>query len=86
LSGREARLCAPSGNDSSGQNQWAALCAAHEMASEKPKSMVLVSLYNSARTYFIKNLWKNPIAPPPQSGTLPRRKIVFSFRRKSGRA
>jgi hypothetical protein len=55
LSSREARLCAPSGLDSSGQNQWAALQAAHEMASEKPKSMVLVSLYNSARTHFIKN-------------------------------
>ena len=42
LSNREARLAAPSGKDSSGQNQWAALRAAHEIASEKPKSMVLV--------------------------------------------
>lgn len=42
LSDREARVCAPSGLDSSGQNQWAALRAAHEMVSEKPKSMVLV--------------------------------------------
>gem|GEM_PF-5173082 len=42
LSSREARVCAPSGKDSSAQNQWAALRAAHEMASEKPKSMVLV--------------------------------------------
>jgi hypothetical protein len=32
-----------------------ALCAAREMAAEKPKNMVLVYLYNSARTYFIKN-------------------------------
>jgi replicative DNA helicase len=55
LSGREARLRAPSGMDSSGQNQWAALRAAHEMVSEKPKSMVLVYLYNSARTHFIRN-------------------------------
>ena len=42
LSNREARLAAPSGLDSPPQNQWAALRAAHEMASEKPKSMVLV--------------------------------------------
>ncbi|HBV02595.1 MAG TPA: hypothetical protein DEB69_04235 [Candidatus Komeilibacteria bacterium] len=42
LANREARVCAPSGKDSSRQNQWAALRAAHEMASEKPKSMVLV--------------------------------------------
>ncbi len=37
------------------QNQWAALCAAHEMASKKSERLVLVYLYNSARTYFIKN-------------------------------
>ena len=55
LQSREARFGGPSGLDPSGQNQWAALRAAHEMASEKPRSMVLVSLYNSARTYFIKN-------------------------------
>ena len=64
LVNREARFCAPSGSENKPQNQWAALRAAHEMVSEKPRSMVLVCLYNSARTYFIKNLWKNPIAPP----------------------
>jgi len=37
------------------QNQWAALCAAHEMVSKKSESQVLVWLYNSARTHFIKN-------------------------------
>jgi len=37
------------------QNQWAALCAAHEMVSKKSESQVLVYLYNSARTYFIRN-------------------------------
>ncbi|MBI5306287.1 hypothetical protein HZB04_01755 [Candidatus Wolfebacteria bacterium] len=42
LANREARLRAPSGEDSSGQNQWAALCAAHELALKKPKSFVLV--------------------------------------------
>jgi len=56
LANREARLRAPSGEDSSGQNQWAALCAAHDLALKKPKSFVLVYLYNSARTYFSKNL------------------------------
>jgi hypothetical protein len=38
LANREARLAAPSGLDSSGQNQWAALRAAHETASKKSKS------------------------------------------------
>ncbi|PIR87816.1 MAG: hypothetical protein COU10_02570 [Candidatus Harrisonbacteria bacterium CG10_big_fil_rev_8_21_14_0_10_45_28] len=42
LANREARLRAPSGEDSSGQNQWAALCAAHELALKKPSSFVLV--------------------------------------------
>jgi len=44
LANREARLCAPSGIDSEPQNQWAALRAALEMASKKPKSMVLVGI------------------------------------------
>jgi hypothetical protein len=56
LANREVRLAAPSGLDSPPQNQWAALRAAHEMVSEKPKSMVLVYLYNSARTHFTKNI------------------------------
>ena len=42
LANREARLRAPSGEDSSGQNQWAALCAAHELALKKSSSFVLV--------------------------------------------
>ena len=56
LANREARVCAPSGSENKPKNQWAALRAAHEMASEKPESMVLVYLYNSARTHFTKNL------------------------------
>jgi len=56
LSDREARVCAPSGSENKPENQWAALRAAHEMVSEKPKSMVLVWLYNFTRTHFIKNL------------------------------
>ena len=42
LANREARLAAPSGSENKPQNQWTALRAAHEMASEKPRSMVLV--------------------------------------------
>ena len=81
LANREARVCAPSGMDSLGQNQWAALWAAHEMVSEKPKSMVLVSLYNSARTYFIKNSWKREV--PPLCGGYASAKFsspIFGFR------
>jgi len=37
------------------QNQWAALCAAHNQVNKIPKSQLLVQLYNSARIYFIKN-------------------------------
>jgi hypothetical protein len=56
LANREARLRAPSGEDLSGENQWAALCAAHQMAFKKSKSCLVVWLYNHARTYFSKNL------------------------------
>jgi len=55
LSGREARFSAPSGRENEAENQWAALCAAHEMASKMPESQILVYLYDSARTHFIKN-------------------------------
>ena len=37
------------------QNQWAALCAAHEMADQKLESQILEYIYDFARTYFIKN-------------------------------
>jgi hypothetical protein len=47
LAAREAR-----GNP---QNQWAALCAAHEMVGQKSESQILEYLYDFARTYFIKN-------------------------------
>jgi len=55
LSDREAAVRPPSGSENKAENQWAALCAAHEIASKKPESLVLVYLYSSARTYFIKN-------------------------------
>jgi hypothetical protein len=40
LANREARLAAPSGSENKPENQWAALRAAHELVSEKPKSVV----------------------------------------------
>jgi hypothetical protein len=58
LSGREAAVRPPSGKENKAKNQWAALCAAHEMAlkmPKMPKSQVLVYLYDSTRTHFIKN-------------------------------
>ncbi len=45
LADREARVSAPSGTKSLGkveQNQWAAVSAAHEMASKKSKSQIVV--------------------------------------------
>ncbi len=42
LSGREARVCAPSGSELKPQNQWAALRAAREMVSKRPRNQVLV--------------------------------------------
>ena len=42
LANREARLRAPSGEDLSGENQWAALRAAHNLASKKSSSFILV--------------------------------------------
>jgi len=55
LANREARLRAPSGTDLSGENQWAALRAAHQMVGQKPKSLIMEYLYDFARTHFIKN-------------------------------
>jgi len=55
LANREARLRAPSGEDLSGQNQWAALRAAHDSGSSISLSLKLECLYDSARTHFIKN-------------------------------
>ncbi|NCT00268.1 hypothetical protein GW765_04825 [Candidatus Parcubacteria bacterium] len=37
------------------QNQWAALCAAYEKVGQISESQILVQLFNSARTYFIKD-------------------------------
>jgi hypothetical protein len=58
LANREARVSAPSGTktlEKSGQNQWAALAAARKMSLKKSPCFVVVYLYNSVRTYFIKN-------------------------------
>ncbi|MBI4713869.1 hypothetical protein HY771_01655 [Candidatus Uhrbacteria bacterium] len=48
----EARLRAPSGEDLSGENVWAALCAATEMDGKFAKSFILEFLLYQARTYF----------------------------------
>jgi len=55
LANREARLCAPSGEDFPPQNQWAALRAAHQFVGQKSESLILEYLYDCARTHFIKN-------------------------------
>jgi len=56
LAERKARVSAPESGATAPQNQWVALRAAHDLALEKPKSHVLVHLYNHARTYFSKNV------------------------------
>ena len=44
LANREARLRAPSGEDLSGENQWAALRAAHQLTSKKSSSFIMVGV------------------------------------------
>ena len=44
LANREARLAAPSGEDLSGQNAWAALCAANGKVGQFSESQILVPL------------------------------------------
>ena len=52
-----------------GGNQWDALRASHLVASSKPKSLILECLYDSARTYFIKNSWTwERLRAPPLAG------------------
>jgi hypothetical protein len=36
------------------QNEWAALAAAHEKIGLSPDYLIVVQLYEAARTYFIK--------------------------------
>ena len=55
LLNREARRSAPSGNDFPLKTHWAALCAAAENFKKSEKSLIVEHIYNSARTYFIKN-------------------------------
>ncbi|MDP1845885.1 MAG: hypothetical protein Q8L09_03990 [Candidatus Moranbacteria bacterium] len=38
------------------QTHWAAINAAHKIRSQKPESLILVRIYNEARTFFQKNL------------------------------
>jgi len=55
LANREARVSTPSGNDFPLKTHWAALCAASENLGKFPESQIIVSLFNLARTHFIKN-------------------------------
>ena len=55
LAGGNARAEGAESGANAPQNQWAALCAAHDLALKKSKSFILVYLYNHARTYFSKN-------------------------------
>ena len=56
LLGEKTLRPAEGGNPNSfgkmGENQWAALCAAHNSVSEKPLSSILVSVLYQTRTYF----------------------------------
>jgi len=38
------------------ETHWAAINAAHKNAFEKPECLILVRIYNEARTFFQKNL------------------------------
>jgi hypothetical protein len=37
------------------QNQWSALISAHQEVGQNPENQILVRLYDSARTFFIKS-------------------------------
>ena len=55
LAERKVRIAegdAPNSFGKLGGNQWDALRASHDLASKKPLSSVLVSLFYQARTYF----------------------------------
>jgi len=55
LASREARVSAPSGNDFPLKTHWAALGAAREKVGKITESQIMEYIYDSARTYFIKN-------------------------------
>ena len=56
LSGRETAVRLPSEGGNEAKNQWAALCAAHEMASKIPESQVLVGREGGDEINFIFRL------------------------------
>ena len=58
LANREARFCAPSGEDLSGGNAWAALCAANEMVGKFEKSLILERVRGFAP---LPEPWKGPV-------------------------
>ena len=55
LANREARVCAPSGEDFPPQNQWAALRVAHRFVGQKSESLILEYIYDCVQTHFMRN-------------------------------
>ncbi len=53
LSTKKARLRAPESQNPPLENHWVALRASLQNESKKSRSLLVVELYNSARTYFI---------------------------------
>jgi len=56
LANRSIVYGGPNTIEKSGQIQWAAVKAAHEMIARNPESCVLEHIYNQARTFFQSNL------------------------------
>jgi len=55
LNSRRARLAAAKNAKSPLEKHWAALCAARAKIGQIKESLILVRLYEAARTYFIAN-------------------------------
>ena len=58
LQNKSVRASAPNFENSlanSGETAWATLCVAHSFVNSKPESFIREYLYDTARTYFIKN-------------------------------
>ena len=51
----------PNSPAESGQTAWDALRASHALVDVSDESQIVVCLYDSARTYFIKNSWGCPL-------------------------
>ena len=76
LQNKVVRASAPNIIEKSGETAWACLRHAHETIGISDESRVMECLYDSARTYFIKNSWRFLIARAERVVTLT--KIVRS--------